>query len=124
MGLIRKRLDVGGGLGKRECDVLFDTGAAACFIREDVAQRLNPLLPALAPMTFALGDETRIEAEYMTGLQVNLDGHWLYHSFLVVPRLPVEVVIGADFLQRWKIGLDPATEEFIIDEKALEILLV
>ena len=124
MGLIRKRLDVGGGLGKRECDVLFDTGAAACFIREDVAQQLNPLLQTLTPLTFALGDETCIEADHITGLQVNLDGHWLYHSFLVIPKLPVEVVIGADFLQRWKIGLDPATEEFIIDEKALEILLV
>jgi hypothetical protein len=34
------------------------------------------------------------------------------------------VVIGADFLQRWKIKLDPVTEDFIIDEKALEIILV
>jgi len=31
---------------------------------------------------------------------------------------------GADFLQRWKIKLDPATEEFLIDEKALEIVLI
>lgn len=124
MGLIRKRLEVGGGLGKRECDVLFDTGAAACFVREDVARELTHPLPALTPLTFALGDESTLTARYTTDLQVHLDGHWIVHIFLVVPRLPVEVIIGADFLQRWKIGLDPATEEFIVDEKALEILLV
>jgi len=124
MGLIRKHLDVGGGLGKRECDVLFDIGAAACFIREDVAQQLSSMLPALIPLTFALGDDTRMTAQHTTDLQVRMDGHWITHMFLVVPRLPVEVVIGADFLQRWKIKLDPATEEFVVDEKALEILLV
>jgi len=44
--------------------------------------------------------------------------------FLVVPGLPYEIIIGADFLQRWKIKLDPTTEEFIMDERALEIVLV
>ena len=34
------------------------------------------------------------------------------------------MIIGADFLQRWKIKLDPAIEEFIIAERALEIILV
>ena len=43
---------------------------------------------------------------------------------LVVPNLHYDVIIGADFLQRWKIKLDPATEDFIIDERALEIILV
>lgn len=124
MGLIRKQLQVGGGLGKRECDVLFDTGAAACFILKDVAQQLNPLLASLTPLTFALGDETAMTAQHTTVLQVKLDGHWITHMFLVVPRLPVEVIVGADFLQRWKIKLDPATEEFIVDEQALKILLV
>jgi hypothetical protein len=44
--------------------------------------------------------------------------------FLVVPELPYKVIVGADFFQKWKIKLDPATEDFIIDEKALEIILV
>jgi hypothetical protein len=55
---------------------------------------------------------------------VDIKGHPLGHMFLVVPNLPYDVIIGADFLQRWKIKLDPATEEFIIDERALEIILV
>jgi len=43
--------------------------------------------------------------------------------FLVVPELPYEVIVGADFFQKWKIKLDPSTEDFLLDEKALEIIL-
>ena len=42
-------------------------------------------------------------------------------DFLVVPELPYEVIAGADFFQKWKIKPDPVTEDFIIDENALEI---
>ena len=124
MGSVRKRLTVAGSLGSEECQVLFDTGASACFVREDVARRLSQVLKAPTPMTFTLGDETAFTAEYMTVLQTDIDGHSLPHMFLVVPKLLYEVILGADFLQRWKIQLDPATEEFIIDEEALRIVLV
>ncbi len=124
MGLIRKKLEVAGSLGRKDCDVLFDTGASACFVRESVAREFAQVLKWPTPLTFTLGDETAITAEHTTDLQVDIKGHPLTHMFLVVPNLPCEVVIGADFLQRWKIKLDPATEEFIIDERALEIILV
>ncbi|MGA9350404.1 MAG: retropepsin-like aspartic protease [Anaerolineae bacterium] len=117
-------MEVAGSLGKRDCDVLFDTGASACFVRESVARECAQVLKWPTPLTFTLGDETTITAEHTTDLQVDIKGHPLAHMFLVVPNLPCEVVIGADFLQRWKIKLDPATEDFIIDERALEILLV
>ena len=124
MGSIRKQLEISGGLGKRECDVLFDTSVSACFIREDVAQLLAPVVSTPTSLAFATGNGSVVRAEQAAVLNAALDGHLLFHTFLIVPHLPVEVIIGADFLQRWKIGFDPATEEFIIDEKALEILLV
>jgi len=58
MGSVRKRLTVAGSLASEECQVLFDTGASACFVREDVARRLSQVLKAPTPMTFTLGDET------------------------------------------------------------------
>ncbi|MBL7184064.1 MAG: retroviral-like aspartic protease [Anaerolineae bacterium] len=124
MGLIKHKLEVAGSVSSRDCDVLFDTGASACFVKEDVARELSQILKWPTPITFTLGNETTITAEHTTALQVDIKGHPLAHMFLVVPNLPYEVIIGADFLQRWKIKLDPATEEFIIDEKALEIILV
>jgi len=124
MGLIRHKLEVAGSLSRRDCEVLFDTGASACFVREDVAVELSPILKWPTPLIFTLGNETIIKAKHTTDLRVDIKGHPLAHMFLVVPDLPYEVIIGADFFQRWKIKLDPATEEFIIDEKALEIILV
>jgi len=38
--------------------------------------------------------------------------------------LPYEIIVGADFFQKWKIKLDPIAEDFIIDEKALKIMFV
>ncbi|MDI6841059.1 MAG: retropepsin-like aspartic protease [bacterium] len=124
MGIIKKRLLVSGSIGKRESEVLFDTGASACFVREDIAKGITQILPLSNPLTFLLGNGTVLKAKLTTTLQVNIKGHPLAHMFLVVQKLPYEVIIGTDFLQRWKIKLDPATEEFIIDEKALEIVLV
>lgn len=40
------------------------------------------------------------------------------------PILAYEVIVGAYFFQKWKIRLDLVAEDFIIDEKALKIILV
>ena len=124
MGLIRKQLNVAGSLGERRCTVLFDTGASASFVREGIAKEIAQVLRAPKPLHFALGNGEIIRAEYTTVLHIEIDGHALAHMFLVFPGLADELIIGADFLQRWKIRLDPATEEFIIDEEALKIVLI
>ncbi|MDI6886883.1 MAG: hypothetical protein QMD22_11210, partial [archaeon] len=41
-----------------------------------------------------------------------------------VPNLSEELIIGSDFLQRWKIKLDPESEKIIIDPRALKLKLV
>jgi len=124
MGLIKKELEVAGSLHERVCEVLFDTGASASFVRKNVAEEIAQILKTPHRLSFKLGDESVFSAEHTTVLHINIDGHSLPHIFLVVPKLPYEVIIGADFLQRWKIKLDPSTEEFIVDEKSLEIILV
>lgn len=124
MGIIKKNLWVAGSVGKRKCEVLFDTGVSASFVREKFAKRISNVAKSPKPLTFRIGDESTITAEYTTDLHIDIKGHSLAHMFLVVQRLPYEVIIGADFLQRWKIKLDPVAEEFILDEEALEIVLV
>jgi hypothetical protein len=124
MGIIRKEIAVAGSRGERSCEVLFDTGASACFVREDVASELGQVVKAPFPLAFKLGNNTVMKAQKMVDLFLDIKGHKLPFQFLVVPELPYEIIVGADFLQRWKINLDPATEDFIIDERALEIILV
>jgi hypothetical protein len=124
MGIIKREIMVAGSKSQRKCEVLFDTGASACFVREDVASELEEILKAPFPLAFKLGNNTVMKAEKMTVLFLDIKGHNLSFHFLVVPELPYEVIMGADFFQKWKIKLDPVTEDFIIDEKALEIILV
>lgn len=124
MGIIKKALMVAGSGSQRKCEVLFDTGASACFVREDVAGELGGVLKAPFPLAFKLGNNTVMKAEKTTDLFLDMKGHKLNFIFLVVPDLPYEVIVGADFFQKWKIKLDPVAEDFIIDEKALEIILV
>lgn len=124
MGIIKKEMMVAGSKRERGCEVLFDTGASACFVREDVASELGQVVRAPFPLAFKLGNNTVMRAERMTLLFLDIKGHHLPFHFLVVPELPYEVIVGANFLQDWKIKLDPLTEDFIIDEKALEIILV
>lgn len=124
MGIIKKEVMVAGSKSQRKCEVLFDTGASACFVQEDTASELEQILKAPFPLSFKLGNNTMMRAEEITVLFVDMKGHHLSFHFLVVPQLPYEVIVGADFFQKWKIKLDPSTEDFVIDEKALEIILV
>jgi hypothetical protein len=124
MGIIRKEIMVAGSKSQRKYEVLFDTGASACFVQEDVASELGQILKAPFPLAFKLGNNTVMKAEKTTDLFLDMKGYKLSFMFLVVPELPYKVIVGADFFQKWKIKLDPSTEDFIIDEKALEIILV
>ena len=124
MGVINKRMVVAGSKAQCECEILFDTGASACFVREGVASKLGQIAKAPFPIAFRLGNNTIMEANKTVDLFLDLKGHKLGFYFLVVPELPYEVIVGADFLQKWKIKLDPITEDFVLDEKALEIMLV
>lgn len=124
MGVIIKQTIVAGSESQRRCEVLFDTGASACFAREDIASELGQIVKSPFPIAFRLGNNTVMRVDKTITLFLDLKGHKLSFYFLVVPELPYEVIVGADFFQKWKIKLDPVTEDFIIDEKALEIMLV
>ena len=124
MGVITKQIIVAGNKSERQCEVLFDTGASACFAREDIASELGQTVKSPFPIAFRLGNNTVMRADKTITLFLDLKGHKIWFHFLVVPELPYEVIVGADFFQKWKIKLDLLTEDFIIDEKALEIMLV
>lgn len=123
MGLIVKPLAVTGRLAAETLTALFDSGASESFIREDIARRLGTpeLLPR--PRPFATADATLTVTETLT-LDLEIDGASLFGHFLLAPRLSEEMIVGADFLQRWKIKLDPENEGIIFDPKALKLTLL
>ena len=72
-----------------------------------------------APREFEMGRGSLLVEESTGIADVEVGGYNLFWHFLIVPALSEELIIGADFLQRWKIKLDSESERIIIDPKAL-----
>jgi len=122
MGLIYQATRLRGDRGTREVKVLFDTGASQCFVRRDIAHAVAT--PGRAP--FALAFETatgRVETDQVIFAVVAVDGHELFWTFHVIADLTEELILGADFFQRWKIRLDPEREAVSVDPSALRLKL-
>ena len=122
MGLIYKEVVLRGDKGEGEFQALWDNGSSESFIRRDLAEGVGTILRLDAPREFEMGKGNLSVSESTGVLSVEVEGFNLFWHFLVVPDLSEELIIGADFLQRWKIKLDP--ERIIIDPKALKLKLV
>lgn len=123
MGLIYKEVVLRGDKGEERFQALWDNGSSESFIRRDLAGNVGTILRLSAPRQFEMG-KGMLSVEESTGIvDVKVAGFDLFWHFLVVPDLSEELIIGADFLQRWKIKLDPESERIIIDPKALKLKL-
>ena len=122
MGLIYKEVVLRGDKGEGEFQALWDNGSSESFIRRDLAERVGTILRLDAPREFEMRKGNLSVSESTGVLSVEVEGFNLFWHFLVVPNLSEELIIGADFLQRWKIKLDP--KRIIIDPKALKLKLV
>ncbi|MBI2460916.1 MAG: retroviral-like aspartic protease family protein [Candidatus Rokubacteria bacterium] len=123
MGLIYRVTHLRGDRGAREVKALFDTGASQCFVRRDIAQVVAT--PGRAPFSLAFETATgRVETDQVIFAAVAIDSHELFWTFMVIPELTEELILGADFFQRWKIRLDPEQESVSMDPGALRLKLV
>jgi predicted aspartyl protease len=124
MGLISKQVLVRGNKASRRLRVLMDTGTSHTVIRAATARRLAT--PAPLPRTrsaqFASG-KGRIKETVNVSLR--LDGREVFTSALVLEGLSEELVIGAEFFQRYKVVLDPEREEIrFTDPEALKVKII
>ncbi|MFQ5881618.1 MAG: retropepsin-like aspartic protease [Candidatus Methylomirabilales bacterium] len=124
MGLIIKRLRVLGDKGERRLQVLFDTGASASFVRQDVVARLATTLKLPSAETYTLTDGAgKLRVNETAVLYVYINGIRISDNFIVAPRLSDQVIIGANTLQKWRIKLDLENEKVIIDKRMARLLL-
>lgn len=123
MGLIYKQVKLTGPKAMREFTALLDTEASESFIRTEEAQQISTPYKMPEPITLELG-KGQLKADEAIFTYVDLDGVRLHWTFIVVSDLTEQVIIGADFFERWKIKLDPETEKIIFDSKALKLKLV
>jgi hypothetical protein len=102
---------------------LWDNGSSESFIRRDLAKEVATISKLRAPKKFEMGKGTLVVKESTPIVDIEVEGYNLFWHFLAFPDLSEELIIGADFRQRWKIKFDPENESIIIDPKALKLKL-
>ena len=124
MGLIYKEVLVKGDKGGARFQALWDNRSSESFIRKDLAEKVVTVSKLSAPRPFEMGKGVLLVEESTSIVDIELEKFNLFWHFLVVPHLSEELIIGADFLQRWKIRLDLESEGIILDPRALKLKLV
>lgn len=123
MGLIFKKMVLEGDRSKKEVTTLFDAGASQCFVRKDIAEQVSTIGKAPTRLKFETATGI-VETEEVIFAQIWLNGSPLFWTFIVVPDLTEELILGSDFFQRWKIRLDPEHEKIAFDPSSLKLKLV
>jgi len=123
MGLIYKKLRFTAQKSSKIFNVLMDTGASESFINKKEAKAIGKIVKMATKKRYELG-KGFFDADEVIFTDVDINGYSLHWTFVVVPGLSDQAIIGADFFQRWKIKLAPETERIILDPKALRLKLV
>lgn len=125
MGVIVKRLPVTGARGKRELAVVFDSGAQVSLVRADIGREVSYALPRAEARRFRPADgKTTMMSSESTDLDVAVDGKSIDGQFYLVENLSHEVLVGADFMQKWGVVLYMKEErvEVRLDPQAIQLL--
>lgn len=125
MGILVKQVTLRGDKGQVELDGMFDTGATYSVIRKDIAEQIATVIPLDEPITLRTSEQSRqLTATHCICLTIWLNGYRLSDEFLVLEELSRPVLIGAATMQKWRIRLDMANEEVIVDPTATELWLL
>jgi hypothetical protein len=104
---------------------MFDTGATYSVIRKDIAEQIATVIPLDEPIVLRTAEQGRqLTVTHRVVLTIWLNGYRLSDEFLVLEELSRPVLIGAATMQKWRIQLDMANEEVIVDPTATELWLL
>lgn len=125
MAVIRKRLSLVGPRRRTEAQCLVDTGASSSFIRPELVQRIGLSTARLPrPLRIRLGRGSRRVSE-LAPIMIRLNGATLADAAYVMPGLTEEYVLGAEFLERYDIRVDPKRRRLLLPGKRrLALILV
>jgi predicted aspartyl protease len=125
MGILVKQVTLRGDKGQVELDGMFDTGATYSVIRKDIAEQIATVIPLDEPIVLRTAEQGRqLTVTHRVVLTIWLNGYRLSDEFLVLEELSRPVLIGAATMQKWRIQLDMANGEVIVDPTATELWLL
>ncbi len=125
MSVIRTKLSLVGPRRQRRVECLFDTGASASFIRPKLVRELGLSTAKLPkPLRIRLGKGSAPVFQ-LAAVMVRVNGVTLADAAYVMPGLTEEYVLGAEFLERYNIRLDPKRRRLLLPSKRhLALILV
>ena len=125
MAVINRKIHLKGSKGDKEVPALFDSGATYSCISPELAGELTTLIPLDEPMEFGTAEEgRRVTAREAIRINFYIHGYRFSDEFMVIPCLPVDVIIGAATLQKWRMKLDFESDEVIIDPRVTKLWLL
>ncbi len=125
MGILVKPVTLRGDKGQIELDGMFDTGSTYSVIRKDIAEQLATVVPLDEPIVLRTAEQGRqLTVTHRVVLTIWLNGYRLSDEFMVVEQLSRPVLIGAATMQKWRMRVDMANEEIIVDPTATELWLL
>lgn len=125
MGEILKKVKVR-SKSTKELDLMlfFDSGSPFTIAKKSAAERLEGMMKLVEPKKFSGLGDGGFSAHYALDFQVKLLDFWCLHLCYVVDDAILEenedILIGHDFMQKFKIGLDFDKDDLILDENALK----
>lgn len=124
MGVIRKSLQLIGRRRKSEVECLFDTGASHSFVRPELVRALGlPTTNLLRPLRIRLGKGST-QVSRLASVMILLNGVTLADTAYVMPGLSEDYVLGAEFLERYEIRLDPKRRRLLLPPKRRMTLIL
>ena len=125
MGEIFERVRLVGSKGEVEVRALFDSGATYSFVRADVAEQVETLLPLPEPMRFATANSnTPVEATKRIVCNFYIDGIRYSDEFLVLDEMTEDLIIGAKTMRAWGIKLDMEREKVELTRRDYKLRLL
>ena len=89
----------------RKCPTLIDTGATRSCINEIIFHKLENLeTQELHGLRVVSASGEDISLKGMTKLQVTINGNTFEHNFLICRNITKPLIIGLDFLRKYRIG--------------------
>lgn len=123
MGMIYKSMKVQGPKGERVVKALMDTGASSSFGRRELMLEVTDPVPLVRRISVAFG-QGGTEIEEAIVCLIEIEGYQAPWMIFLIPGLSEELILGADFFQRYKIKLDPEREDLMLDPTAFRLQLI
>ena len=95
----------------KELNTLLDTGASLCMINQSIISDLPHLLKLSQPINCFTATKQSFQVEYAVPIHLKIGKFSWTQNFFVVKELPVDAILGFDFIKRTGLVIDTVEQK-------------